>query len=233
LLTLLELRLVFGACADDGTIAGVRDAALLAMLCGAGLRSWEAVGLDLPDYASPTNAFQVRRGGQPVRIAHLAPGGRAALEAWCAERGDRPGALLWPIRRDHTLCPGRLAVQAVHAIVQRRGHEAGLGSLSPRDIYRTHRGDLEDAGVDRRTIELLARGASHGARLTDALSDEAALRHAIGRLRVPCRPWVGEATQDRREITRGAPSLLGRRGPPGGEDSQGEARAGGSMGLTA
>jgi integrase len=229
----LELRLVFGACADDWTVAGVRDAALLAVLYGAGLRSSEAVALDLPDYASASNTLQVRRGSQPVRIAHLAPGGRAALEAWCVERGNRPGALFWPIRRDHTLCPGRLPAQAVRAIVQRRGHEAGLGSLSPRDLYRTYWGDLEDAGLDPRTIELLARGASYGARLTDAPSDEAALRHAIGRLHVPYRPRMGDATQERRDTTRGAPSIPGRRGPPGGVDGEGEASTGGSMGLTA
>ncbi len=66
-----ELRALFESCAD-GTKAGIRDAALLAILYAGGLRRSEAVGLDLSDYQPETGALTVR-GGKGERIGSSTP----------------------------------------------------------------------------------------------------------------------------------------------------------------
>jgi integrase/recombinase XerD len=47
-----ELRALFAACKSDQTPAGTRDAALLAVLYGSGLRRSEAIALSVGDYNS-------------------------------------------------------------------------------------------------------------------------------------------------------------------------------------
>ena len=57
-----ELRGLVAACAEDPTPAGVRDAALLAVLYAAGLRRAEVAGLDATDWDGEAGAVRVRRG---------------------------------------------------------------------------------------------------------------------------------------------------------------------------
>jgi site-specific recombinase XerD len=57
-----ELTRLFHSCARDQRPAGRRDAAILALLCGAGLRRSELVHLDVSDYEPVSGALTVRAG---------------------------------------------------------------------------------------------------------------------------------------------------------------------------
>lgn len=59
-----------------------RDAALIALLVGAGLRRAEAVSLDLVDLDAHHESVVVRGKGGAVRDVPLAPGVRRAVRAW-------------------------------------------------------------------------------------------------------------------------------------------------------
>ena len=54
-----EIRALFGACEADDSSIGVRDAAMLAVILGCGLRRSEAVGLDLSDVVTHERALRV------------------------------------------------------------------------------------------------------------------------------------------------------------------------------
>jgi len=93
-----ELRALFHVCAQDCKAAGARDAALLAVLYGIGLRRSEAVALDAKDYDNETGALTVRSGkGNKARIGYESRGARAAIEKWLFLRGDIEGSLLLPV----------------------------------------------------------------------------------------------------------------------------------------
>ena len=108
-----EMSALFAACAADPSAAGARDAALLAVLYGAGLRRAEAVALDVLDYDPETGALTVRSGkGRKDRITYLGPGGRAAVDAWLDVRGRVVGPLFLPVRKGGASCRGASPTRA-------------------------------------------------------------------------------------------------------------------------
>lgn len=162
-LTAAELRALFSAC-DDGRNAGARDAALLAVLYGCGLRRSEAVGLDVDDVDASTGLVRVRQGkGRKDRIVWAAGGTLQALRRWLQARGDEPVPLFLPVNKAGQVVHRRLTGQAVLHICQRRAQQAGIGAFSPHDLRRTFIGDLLDRGPDIATVQQLAGHANGGA----------------------------------------------------------------------
>jgi len=180
-----ELSSRFAACGAD--VAGVRDAALLAVLYGGGLRRCEAVALQRTDLDPDAARLTVRGGkGNKDRQAYLPAGGVAALRDWLVVRGDDPGALFCPVRRGGHLVPGRgLTGQAVRDILRRRATAAGVAAFGPHDLRRSMVGDLLDRGAD---IAVVARLCGHASPTTTARYDrrpEVAKQRAAELLHVP------------------------------------------------
>jgi integrase/recombinase XerD len=100
-----ELRALMEACArasgqvghgQDSGARRRRDAAMLAVIYGAGMRRSEAVALDLEDIGQEAGELAVRRGkGRKPRLAALPDSARPALDDWLQARGPEPGPLFW------------------------------------------------------------------------------------------------------------------------------------------
>ena len=156
-----EIAALMEVCANDPTTQGIRDAALIAILRGAGLRRAEVAKLELRDFNLETGALDVRGGkGGKDRTVYLPEMAIAYLENWLAIRGKKPGALLCPIRKGGEIEIRNMTPQAILLIVQKRATEAGVESFSPHDFRRTFCSDLLDAGVDIVTVQKLAGHAS-------------------------------------------------------------------------
>jgi len=144
-----ELRMLFHICAQDTKAAGARDAALLAVLYGIGLRRSETVALDVKDYDMETGTLTVRSGkGNKARVGYASQGARAAIEKWLFLRGDVPSPLLMPVLKSGRIVFRRLTDQAVLAVLLKRAQQGGVKHLSPHDLRRTFISDLLDAGAD-------------------------------------------------------------------------------------
>jgi len=152
-----ELRALFAACTDSRKPSGVRDAALLSVLYGAGLRRTEAAALGLADYDPASGALTVRCGNwRKDRLAYVPAGGRAALAAWLELRGVAEGALFHPITKGGQLERRRMTDQAVADACQRQAAAARLRSFSPHDLRRSFVSHLLDAAADLATVRRLA-----------------------------------------------------------------------------
>ncbi len=155
-----ELRALFSTC-NDGTSAGARDAALLALLYGAGLRRSEVVALDLADYDGESGALAVRSGkGNKQRMAYATNGSKAALAAWLAVRGVEAGPLFVPVLKGGRVTMRRLNNQTVMDLLLKRARRAGVMKVSPHDFRRTFISDLLDAGADIATVQKMAGHAN-------------------------------------------------------------------------
>jgi len=181
-----EIRALFEACAV-GKPGGARDAALIGTLYGAGLRRSESVALDLADYESSTGALAVRAGkGRKARFAYLPAGGCAAMDAWIEVRGDEPGPLLCPVRKDGLVTVRRMSSQAVlYALRKRQEMAPGVAPFSPHDLRRTFIGDLLDAGADLAAAQRLAGHAQVGTTARYDRRPEEMKRRAAELLHVP------------------------------------------------
>ncbi len=182
-LTASELRSLFAEC-DPQTPGGARDAALLALLYGTGLRRAEAAALDVA-HVDASGAIRVLGKGNRERLVHATGGAARALERWLAFRGEEPGPLLVPVTRGGRVQLRRLNDQAVFVILRRLAARARVAPFSPHDCRRTFISDLLDLGVDIATVQ---RMAGHRDVTTTARYDrrpEQAKRRAAELLHVP------------------------------------------------
>lgn len=156
-LTERELTQLFTACAADPRPTGRRDAAMLALLYGAGLRRSELVNLDVRDYQPSTGTLTVRQGkGNKDRQLFTGNGSAEALKAWLAVRGRKPGPLFLPLSKAGRLLPRRLTDKAVTWVLSERATQAGVEAFSPHDLRRSYISSLLASGVDLATVAAMA-----------------------------------------------------------------------------
>jgi len=179
-----ELAALFEAC-NPSTPGGARNAALLGLLYGGGLRRAEVVALDLADYEANTGKLVVRGKGNKQRLAWATNGSRDALDAWLAVRGDTPGALFHPVTKGGTVLRRRMSDQAIAELVRRLAPKAKIARFSPHDMRRTFIGDLLDGGADLATVQGLAGHASPTTTSRYDRRGERARRKAAELLHVP------------------------------------------------
>ena len=150
-----ELTALLHSC-DDSPL-GRRDAAIITLLYGCGLRRAELVSLDYANFRRQENELLVQGKGNKQRALPLGHATPILLE-WLQVRGNRPGPLFWGLgnRNDGR----RLTDQAIYNMLRGRAKAVGLEHLSPHDLRRTFVGDLLDAGADLSTVQKMAGHAS-------------------------------------------------------------------------
>lgn len=185
-LTAGELKSLLAACSADDTAAGARDAALLALLYGGGLRRSEAVGLNASDYDAASGTLTVRHAkGNRERVVYATNGAADALADWMAVRGKADGPLFLPVSKSGEVGGHGLTGQAVLYILRRRALQGGVVRLTPHDLRRTFISDLLDAGADISTVQRLAGHAQVGTTTRYDRRGEATKRRASELLHVP------------------------------------------------
>lgn len=179
-----EVAALFRAC-DLHTAIGARDAALLALLYGAGVRRTEAVNLDIDHYDANTGTLTVHGKGRHQRHVWAANGARTALDAWITHRGTLPGPLLQPVDCGGTIHPRRLADVAVIRRLKTIARRADVKHLTPHDLRRSFVGQLLDNGADISSIQRLAGHATVATTQRYDRRPETAARSAAETLHVP------------------------------------------------
>jgi site-specific recombinase XerD len=182
-----ELRALLEVCADDLTPRGARDAAMVAVLYGAGLRRQEAAALELAAVNLDERVVEVTGKGNRQRRVPLPAGAAEILAGWIQRRGPAPGALFLAVNRAGALVGHPLTGQAVYQMIVRRARAAGVAYLSPHDLRRSFVSDLLDAGAD---LAVVQRMVGHSEVKTTARYDrrgDKATRGAAELIHIPVR----------------------------------------------
>lgn len=181
-----EIKVLFEACANEKGPSGLRDASLLAVLYGGGLRRSEVAALDLGDFNQESGELIVRGGkGRKDRIAYATDGARDALIAWIHLRGDDPGPLFYCVNKGGRIIKRRMTSQAIFYRLRELGKKSGVAAFSPHDLRRTFISDLLDITNDLVTVQNLA---GHSTSVTTSRYDrrgERAKKKASEMLHVP------------------------------------------------
>ncbi len=117
----------------SGDPKGARDAAILGVLTGAGLKRSEVAALRLADYEPRSGRLTLK--SETIRLGQRE---RALLRAWISYRGRAHGPLFLPMRKAGRLERRQMSGQAVAAVVAERAAQSALGRLSPEDLRRGH-----------------------------------------------------------------------------------------------
>ena len=180
-----EVDALFGTCAEAGA-QGARDAALLAILIGCGLRRTEASRLDLEHMHRGEKTLCVVGKGNHERVAHMNSGVTDAVDAWLTHRGNGPGPLLRSLTgKGKRITDRHLHPETIRLILKRRAEQARIRPCTPHDLRRTFITNLLDRGND---IAVASRMAGHRNISTTTRydrRDEHANRNAADTIHVP------------------------------------------------
>jgi site-specific recombinase XerD len=118
-----EIASLIQNCIEDGSPIGIRDAAIISILFGAGLRREEITKLNLEDYNPDGAKFVIRGKRSKQRFAYLGDGALAALMTWLEHRGEDAGPLLRHVSKtvpkESLHLPGPDYVERIYSVSDR------------------------------------------------------------------------------------------------------------------
>ncbi len=166
----------------------IRDAALIAILRGSGLRRNEVVQLKIKDFDPGSGALEIHKGKRgSYRKVYLPDDATMLVEAWLDVRGRKRGPLLCHVRKGGIVELRSLCADAVLKILNGRSKQAGVDKFSPHDFRRTFCSDLLSAGVDIATVQKLAGHSSPSVTSLYDRREEETKRKAVQKLSIPVK----------------------------------------------
>lgn len=137
------IRELMDACAADSRPQGLRDAAVIGILYGSGMRKSESVNLDLAQVNFEERSLRVTAKGNKELIKYAPAWAFEKLQAWLAFRREqlKPGEeddcfLFNRIRRGSHITRERITKHAIYYIARQRGAQVGV-NIMPHDFRRS------------------------------------------------------------------------------------------------
>ena len=136
-------RELMDVCAADPRPQGLRDAAIIAILYGSGMRKSESVNLELSQINVAERSLQVMGKGNKELIKFAPAWAFEKPEAWLAFRRahlpegvDDDDFLFNRIRRGNHITRERITKHAIYYIAKQRGKQVGV-NIMPHDFRRS------------------------------------------------------------------------------------------------
>ena len=137
------------------TPIAVRDAAIIALAVGCGMRRAEIIGLKLSQLDQENRIITILGKGNKER--RVAPSDEAweRLQEWLNLRGSEGEHVFVAVKKGANVQPyWALSESAVYQLLKIRGQQANVASFTPHDLRRTFATRLLDNGTDINTVRL-------------------------------------------------------------------------------
>ncbi len=183
-----ELVAMLDTC-DDGTPLGVRDGAMVALLCGAGLRRGTMAELEIENLDLEARKLRaITKGNKQIEIP-LPSGTIQAIEDWLKVRGRQPGPLFNPFKKGGEVIISRgISSQVVYHMLCKRSLVGRVKKCSPHDFRRSYITSILDKTGDLAVAQDLAGHADPKTTKKYDRRGERAKRAAVDLLHVPYGP---------------------------------------------
>jgi integrase len=129
-----EVAALLGVCVGDASALGARDAGLLALLSGAGLRDRDLVQLNFQDLDTAAQELRLPSGDD---LIYLSAQTMSHLAEWFSWRGEQPGPMFHPVSPAGDLKRTRISRSLLNGVLRRRCAQARTTPFTPDDVYRT------------------------------------------------------------------------------------------------
>jgi integrase len=147
----------------DRTLLEKRDAAMLALLLGCGLRRGEVASLQLNRLQRRENRWVivdlVGKGGR-LRTVPMPEWGKRVVDCWLAAASVREGTVFRRMLKGGTRTEASITAQAVWKAVKRCAKQAGIENLAPHDLRRSCARLCHGSGGELEQIQFLLGHAS-------------------------------------------------------------------------
>lgn len=188
-LPIAEVHALMTHCSQDDGPVGRRDAALLALAFGCGLRRAELAGLTVEGSLLKKCALVVKGKGNKQRTVPIPRRAAALLQAWFDVRPAGTGPVFVRFEPGRSARSGRAALRnderqlqglsttRIYQIVRARAASAGLDDTSPHDLRRSFATYLLDVGAQLNVVaDLLGHADVNTTRIYDRGQQKAAQR---------------------------------------------------------
>ncbi len=145
---------IISHCTAGGNTKSIRDAAIIAVLTGCGLRREEVVSIRIDDYDKESRKFLIRGKGDKERIVPIPFYVMALVNQWLVIRGYESGALFVKVHRSGAIS-SRLASmsgQAIYNLLHQKCIELGIDRIHPHAMRHYFGTTLLRSGVDIVTV---------------------------------------------------------------------------------
>jgi integrase/recombinase XerD len=172
-ITLEQIKAILTSC-QDGTVKGIRDEAIIALMFGAGLRRSEVINLNLADFDQMDIYVRQSKGGKSRQIP-LPEWAIRRLNAWLDVRptitGEKALFVVWS--------RGRISGRNLYAVFSARASQAGMKGLHPHNARSTYVTQLLKLKNDIGIVGRLVGHASVNTTLIYDLRTDEELRVAV------------------------------------------------------
>jgi site-specific recombinase XerD len=151
-----ELQLLLAA-PDCRTLEGMRDRAIMELVCSTGLRISELCALSVADLLLHTNELTITSSQGKSRIVFLNQAARLALARYVQSREDEDDALFVRYGRKANVGGSRrIHPRAIQRMIKKYATQTGISStVTPHVLRHTFASDLLRNGADIRSVQAL------------------------------------------------------------------------------
>lgn len=137
-----------------GTAIGVRDAAIIALAVGCGMRRAEIATLKLQNINHQTRVITILGKGNKERKVAPSEDVWCRLQDWLKVRGEEGGENVFvAVKKGDNIQPyWAITASAIYQLLRARADESQVSSFTPHDLRRTFATRLLESGADINTV---------------------------------------------------------------------------------